>query len=139
MILRGPESVAVLNAVKMGAALPELHLPFPETEPEAFIVVCCEGAENKLVDIDLGISLQSMSLKVTEMGLNSLIIGAFNKETIKETLSFDMEPLAILAVGKGIEKFELVPISKEESHAYYRNNGVHYIPKVRLEDLLIKK
>ena len=80
-----------------------------------------------------------MSLKVAEMGLNCLIIGAFNKETIKETLSLDMEPLAILAVGKGIEKFELVPISKDESHAYYRNNGVHYIPKVRLEDLLIKK
>lgn len=139
LVTQGSESVAVLKSVKMGAALPELHLPFPDTEPEAFIVVCCEGAENKLVDIDLGISLQSMTLKVTEMGLSSLIIGAFNKETIKEALSLELEPLAILAVGKGVEKFELVPISKEESHAYYRNNGVHYIPKVRLEDLIVVK
>jgi hypothetical protein len=43
----------------------------------------------------------------------------------------------IVAIGKGIEKIELKPIAPEESHAYYREGGVHYVPKVKASDLLI--
>ena len=38
----------VLANIKMGAALPELHLPFPGTEPEAFIIVCSTVGDDKL-------------------------------------------------------------------------------------------
>ena len=41
-------------------------------------------------------------------------------------------------IGKGIEKTELKRIKAEESHAYYRESGIHYVPKVGLEDLLIE-
>ena len=40
LVTQGEEATKVLNNIKMGAALPELHLPFPGTEPEAFIIVC---------------------------------------------------------------------------------------------------
>ena len=121
----------VLPLVKMGAALPELHLPFPGTEPEAFIVVCSTVAENPMVDIDLGIAAQSMLLKAVEMGLNGLIIAAFNRTKLQEALSLPYPPLLVLAIGKGDERIELKPIDEEESHAYYREGGVHYVPKVR--------
>ena len=45
----------------------------------------------------------------------------------------------ILAVGKGIEKIELVPIGPSDSHTYYRENGTHYVPKLRAEELTIKE
>ena len=128
----------VLKNIRLGAALPELHLPLPGTEPEAFIVVCSTVEENKMVDIDLGIALQSMLLKAVEMGLNGLVIGAFNKNEIKRELELPLEPLMIVAIGKGIEKIELKRIKAEESHAYYRESGIHYVPKVGLEDLLIE-
>lgn len=121
----------VLSLVKMGAALPELHLPFPGTEPEAFIVVCSTVAENPMVDIDLGIAAQSMLLKAVEMGLNGLIIAAFNRAKLQEALSLPYPPLLVLAIGKGDEHIELKPIDESESHAYYREGGVHYVPKVR--------
>lgn len=121
----------VLPLVKMGAALPELHLPFPGTEPEAFIVVCSTVAENPMVDIDLGIAAQSMLLKAVEMGLNGLIIAAFNRAKMQEALSLPYPPLLVLAIGKGDERIELKPIDESESHAYYREGGVHYVPKVR--------
>lgn len=121
----------VLPLIKMGAALPELHLPFPGTEPEAFIVVCSTVAENPMVDIDLGIAAQSMLLKAVEMGLNGLIIAAFNRAKLQETLSLPYPPLLVLAIGKGDEHIELKPIGESESHAYYREGGVHYVPKVR--------
>lgn len=127
----------VLPHIRLGAALPELHLPFPGTEPEAFIVVCSTVEENKLVDIDLGISAQSMLLKAVEMGLNGIIIGAFNRGAICEALALPYEPLLIVAIGKGSEEVQLVPIAEGESQAYYRKEGVHYVPKVRLADLIL--
>lgn len=123
--------------IRLGAALPELHLPLPGTEPEAFIVICSITPENKMVDIDLGIAIQSMLLKAVEMGLNGLVIGAFDKNSIRQELELPYEPLMILAIGKGIEKIELTPISPEQSHAYYRKDGIHYVPKVVLKDLII--
>lgn len=127
----------VLPLIKLGAALPELHLPLPGTEPEAFIVCCSTAKESKLVDIDLGIALQSMALKAVEMGLNTLMIGAFNREKLVEALQLPYEPLMILAVGKGTDRIELVPVGADAPRAYWREGGVHYVPKVRAADLII--
>ncbi|MBQ9474255.1 MAG: nitroreductase family protein [Bacteroidales bacterium] len=138
LVTRDSGADRVLPLIKMGAALPELHLPLPGTEPEAFIVVCSTQAESKLIDIDLGISAQSMLLKAVEMGLGGLVIGAFDHAKLKEALQLPLEPLLVIAIGKGAEKIELVPIAETDSHAYYRNNGTHYVPKVKLEDLVIQ-
>ena len=127
----------VLPLVKMGAALPELHLPFPGTEPEAFIVVCSTIEEKPMVDIDLGIAAQSMLLKAVEMGLNGLIIAAFNRTKLQEVLALPYPPLLVLAIGKGDERIELTPIGEGENHAYYRKEGIHYVPKVRAGELII--
>lgn len=127
----------VLPLIKLGAALPELHLPLPGTEPEAFIICCTTVKESKLVDIDLGIALQSMALKAVEMGLNTLMIGAFNREQLQQTLQLPLEPLMLLAVGKGIEHIELVPTAHDAPRAYYRRDGIHYVPKVKASELIL--
>ena len=66
-----------------------------------------------------------------------LIIGAFNRTKLLEVLDLPYPPLLVLAIGKGDEHIELVPIAEDESHAYYRRNGIHYVPKVKLADLII--
>ena len=137
LVTKGGDADFVLGNIKLGGMLPELHLPYKGTEPEAFIIVCTSAPETKIIDIDLGISLQSMSLKATEMGLNCVMICAFNKVNIMEHFGLKCEPLAILAVGKGAEDIRLKQISADESRAYYRIDGVHYVPKVRLEDIII--
>lgn len=137
LVTKGEAADFVLENIKLGGMLPELHLPFNGTEPEAFIIVCGTVPESKILDIDLGISLQSMALKATEMGLNALIICAFNKTNINEYFKLQHEPMAILAVGKGAEEFRLKQISHDESKAYYRENGVHVVPKLKLEDIIL--
>jgi len=127
----------VLENIKLGGALPELHLPYPGTEPQAFIIVCSTQPESKLVDIDLGISVQSMLLKAVELGLNGIIIGAFNKARIQEAFQLPYEPLLILAIGKGIEQIQLTEIEETESHNYYRKDNIHYVPKVIISNLII--
>ena len=123
----------------LGSALPHIHLPEKGSEPNAFIVVCSAVPENRNVSIDLGISLQSMLLQAVEMGLNGICIGAFDKEAVKRELSLQLEPLMLLAIGKGSEHIELTDIRFGDSQSYYREEGVHYVPKIVLEDLIIKK
>lgn len=137
LVTRDSGADRVLPLVRMGAALPELHLPLPGTEPEAFVVICSVVEETKLVDMDLGIAAQSMLLKAASMGLSGLIIGAFDKEALRKALELPCNPLLVLAIGKGVEKIELVPSKPEEPRAYYRRNGIHYVPKLQLPDLLI--
>ena len=128
----------ITQNMKLGGLLPELHLPFPDTEPEAFIIICSTIPENKFVDIDLGIAAQSMLLKATEMGLNGIMIGAFNKAKITEAFDLPYEPLLILAIGKGAEKIKLQAVDAGDKLAYYRDNdGVQYVPKIRWEQLII--
>lgn len=131
------EAEKVLPHIRLGGALPDLRLPLPGTEPNAFIIVCSTVAEDRYVDIDLGISAQSMLLQAAEIGLNGICIGAFDRLLIREAFGLAYDPLLILAVGKGAERIELVPIGADESRAYYRREGTHYVPKLRTEELII--
>lgn len=137
LVTRTSGAEKVLARIRLGGALPQLHLPLPGTEPEAFILVCAAVAEDRFVDIDLGISLQSMGLKAVEMGLNALTICAFDQEALAKDFALPSAPLAVLAVGKGSDSIFLKPSGPEESRAYYRKEGVHYVPKLRPEDLLL--
>ena len=113
------------------------RLPLPGTEPHAFIIGCSTQAESRYVDIDLGISAQSMLLQAVELGLNGICIGAFDREAIRREFALEWEPLLILAIGRGIEHIELTPIDSDGDRRYYRRDGVHYVPKLTLEALLI--
>ncbi|MCR5841159.1 MAG: nitroreductase family protein [Bacteroidales bacterium] len=136
-VVQGPEADLVNAHIRMGRGLPELHLPFPGTEPEAFIVVCSTVPENPGIDIDLGISLQSMLLKAVEMGLGGLMIRNFDREPIREGLGLPFEPVCVVAVGKPAEQIELVPVHQGEDLGYYRRDGVHFVPKLTAEDLTL--
>lgn len=133
------EAHKVLPHIRLGGALPHLHLPYPGTQPEAFIVVCSAVEPDHYVWIDLGIAAQSMLLQAAEIGLNGIMIGAFDKEAVRQALGLESVPILVIAIGKGIEQIELVDIRADEPRAYYRDEkGVHYVPKVCLEDLILK-
>ena len=122
----------------LGGYLPELHLPVPGTEPKAFIIVYSTEAESPIVNIDLGISLQSMALKAVEIGLNALIVKAFNRQEIKEALGLPLDPLAVLAIGKGTERIVLDEVHTGSDLRYYRDaDGTHHVPKIAVSELLI--
>ncbi|MBO7261402.1 MAG: nitroreductase family protein [Alistipes sp.] len=132
------EADKVLKHIRLGGALPELHLPFEGSEPRAFVVICSTVEESKYVDIDLGIVAQSMLLRATELGLGGICIGAFDHAEIREALQLPYEPLLVLAIGRPDERIELVPCHEGDSLTYYREGGVHYVPKICVDDLIIK-
>lgn len=131
------EAEKVLPHIRLGAALPELNLPQKGSEPRAFIIICSIAEESRFVDIDLGIAAQSMLLQTTEIGLNGICIAAFDKQRIKEQFKLPYEPLMILAIGRGKDNIVLTEIKANESHNYYRKDGIHYVPKLSFEELII--
>lgn len=138
-IVTSEEAHKVLPHFRLGGALPHLHLPHEGSEPRAFIVVCAVPPIDHYTYIDLGISAQTMLLQAVEIGLGGICIGAFDKEALKASLELPLDPLLLIAIGKPAEKIELVSISADQSHTYYRDeNGTHYVPKVRAEELLIE-
>lgn len=131
-----PEADKILPHITLGAALPDEHLPKPGMEPSAFLVVCSTVPEDKMVDIDLGFAAQSILLKATEMGLGGIFILNFRKEAVKEALGLALEPVAIIAIGKPAESVFLLP-SDGDKLQYYRKEGIHYVPKLKTEHLII--
>ena len=124
--------------IRMGGALPHLHLPAEGSRPNAYIIITSTIEENRYVDIDLGIAAQSMLLQAVEIGLNGICIAAFDREKVKQEFHLESDPLLILAIGKGLDDIELKTISKEEDHTYYRQEGRHIVPKLGIDDLIIK-
>lgn len=132
------EADKVLPHIRLGGALPELHLPFAGTEPRAFVVICSTAEESKYVDIDLGIVAQSMLLQAVEIGLGGICIGAFDHAPLREALQLPLEPLLVVAIGRPAEHIELVECSEGDNLNYYRKEGVHYVPKIGVDELILK-
>ncbi len=132
------EAAKVLQHIRLGGALPELNLPFEGTEPNAFIVICSTVPDSHYVSVDLGIVAQSMLLQATEIGLGGICIGAFDHAAIKEALNLPYEPLLVLAIGRPNERIAIVECREGDSLTYYREGGVHYVPKININDLILK-
>ena len=79
-----------------------------------------------------------MLLQAAEMGLNGICIGAFDRQRLREALGLPLEPLLVVAIGKGIEHIELVEVNASAPLAYYRRDGIHYVPKIRPEELIVR-
>ena len=137
-LVTADEACKVLPFIRMGAGLKELNLPLEGTEPNAFIIVCSTIEPRNSTFVDLGIAAQSMLLQAVEMGLNGLCIMDFDRQLLVDTLQLPYTPLLVIAVGKSAEKIQLVDINEGDDHSYYREDGVHYVPKVVIDDLIIE-
>ncbi len=135
-LVTGADAALVHPLVRLGAALPEEHLPHPGEEPSAYIIVC-SAASGRVVDIDLGIAAQSILLRAVEMGLGGIFILNFKAAELAATLQLPSEPIAVLGIGKPIERIFLVPATPDDSLNYYRRDGAHFVPKLQVPDLLL--
>lgn len=136
-LVTSEEAGKVAPLLRMGGALPEEHLPKQGQEPQAFIVICSTAPEDRYIDMDLGISMQSMGLRAAEMGLGCCIVCSFPADELQKALGLKLRPLAVLCVGKSAESIFLKPVDKNEPLDYYRKEGVHYVPKLKAEDIII--
>lgn len=118
--------------------------PARSESARAYIIVYSTIPEERYIDIDLGISLQSMALKAAELGLNCLIKGNIDKDGLSSLFGTGdgIEPVAVLCVGKAAESVFLKPVSAgssgEPDLKPYTKDGVHYVPKLQMGTILLK-
>lgn len=124
-------------------ALPDITLPHPGKEPTAFIVICQDLSISEAISRyqkDVGIVAQTILLQATHMGLGGCMIGNYNPDKVKEALQLaeNFTPVLIIAIGKVDEVVNLLDMNEGEPTNYYRDeNDVHYVPKRKLEDIIL--
>lgn len=134
----------LLNATRWAGKLKDIKLPPIGHAPVAYIVICADknvipSAEN--FDKDVGICAQTIMLAAAENGFGGCMIGSFSPEAVVETLNLsnNLIPKLVLALGKPDEMVELVEEAEDGSVTYYREAGIHYVQKRKLENILIQK
>ena len=124
-------------------ALPELNLPHEGMRPTGFIVICQDltiGKPLAKFQKDVGIVAQTILLAATEKGLGGCMIGNFGAAPLKEVLKLEenLMPVLVIALGKPKEKIVLTEVEAGESTKYYRDEfDVHFVPKRKLEDIIL--
>ena len=124
-------------------ALPDMKLPHPGKCPTAFIVICqnteWDSNLNRYLR-DVGAVAQTMLLAATEKDLGGIMIGNFSPDRVAQAMDLpeSIVPMLIVAIGRPDEKIVLTEIEEGQSIKYYRDEqDVHYVPKRKLEDILL--
>ena len=123
--------------------LPELKLPHDGMCPTAFIVICQDTRIDESLtryQRDVGIVAHTILLRAVEMGFGGCMIGNFRLAELKESLSLPeyLAPMLVVALGKPKETIILKEVGKGEDVGYYRDDqDIHYVPKRKLEDIVL--
>ncbi len=144
-LIEGEEACAkMLPLTAWARNLPDITLPPVGHAPTAYIVICQNlsvvpnpAASNR----DVGIVAQTILLSAAEAGYGGCMIGSFRAEAVVETFGIDpakYRPQLVVALGKPDEEITLVDLAPGANSAYYRDeDGRHFVPKRRIEDILI--
>ena len=116
--------------------------PSEEESPSGYILMCSDKnlpLPEKSLYCDIGIAAQNIMLKAREMGYGGCMIGAFDKNKVKEAMNIpdDYTVELIVALGESAENVKIIE-AKDGNINYYRDeNNVHYVPKRPLNELII--
>jgi nitroreductase len=116
--------------------------PAQGERPAAYIVILGDQEISRNFGCDHGIAAQSILLGAREKGLGGCMIGSIQLDRLRAILNIPdkLEILLVLALGKPREQVVLEEIAPGESIKYWRDEqGVHHVPKRRLEEIIINQ
>ena len=116
--------------------------PGPEEgeRPAAYIVILGDTEISKGFGCDHGIASQSILLGAAERGFGGCMIGAIQRDGLREALSVPerFEILLVLAMGKPKEKV-VIDEAVDGDIKYWRDDEqVHHVPKRPLDELILE-
>lgn len=135
------ERKTVFNNLAWAGLLKDWSGPDEGERPSAYIIILCDLSIGSNKHFDDGIAAQTILLAAAEKELGGCMFGSINRKKLAEELDIDLEKYSIdlvVALGKPKENVKIVDVPENGSTAYYRDgNGVHYVPKRSLDDLII--
>ena len=135
------ENERVFETLAWAGLLKDWKGPEEGERPSAYVIVLHDKNVNVIKHRDEGIAVQTILLGASEKGLGGCMFGSVNRDKLAKSFDIDIEKYEIglvVALGKPKETVKLVDIPESGNTAYYRDeNGVHYVPKRSLDDLII--
>ena len=114
--------------------------PAEGERPAAYIVILGDTSISENAGCDHGIAAQTILLGAREKGLAGCMLGSIDRNALRDSLNIpsQLKILLVIAIGKPREQVELETIGSDNSIRYWRDNeGVHHVPKRKLEDLIV--
>ena len=136
-----PEDCAgVFSTLGWAGLLPDWPGPGEGERPAAYILILTDKALDSKRGTDVGIAAQTILLGATELGYGGCMLGNVKRNELLALQGLDPEKYAlplVIALGRPKEDVRLVD-AVDGGTRYYRDAaGVHYVPKLPLEDLII--
>jgi nitroreductase len=122
------------------AALKDWHGPSEGERPSAYIIILGDKEISSSFGVDHGIAAQSILLGAVEKGLGGCMMGAINVEGLRQALRIPERyvVLLVIALGKPKEQVVIETVGDDGRTDYWRDDqGVHHVPKRRLEEILL--
>lgn len=122
------------------AALKEWPGPVEGERPSAYIIILGDKEISKSFGVDHGIAAQSILLGAVEKDIGGCMMGAVNRDSLREILQIPerYDILLVIALGKPNEKIVMETVGADSKTAYWRDSdNVHHVPKRSLDDIII--
>jgi len=142
VICCNPEKNAeIFTCLAWAAYLKDWPGPLEGERPSGYIVVLGDTAIAQDFGCDHGIACQSILLGAREKGLAGCMLGAVNREKLRDILNLaaQLKILLVIALGVPREEIFIEPLGADGSIRYWRDSrGVHHVPKRSLKDIVIE-
>ena len=134
----------LFSAVSLGGLLKNENKATLEERARGFILISTKKditfPDSKLY-FDIGIATQNIILVADELGYGACIVMSYNKKIFEEVLELpeEYDSKAVIILGEAKDIVKLIDSKDEEDTKYFVENGIHYVPKLKLGDLILGK
>ena len=137
--ITGEAASSLFGAVALGGYLPPEQKPTRDVAPTAYAVLFTERDPDTNLAIDIGIAAEAIALSAAMDGIGACIIRNFSRDSFAPYGAFGYEPRLVIALGYPAEQAKTVPVGEDGSLRYrISTDGVNLVPKLSLEDLIVK-
>ncbi|MFH2219546.1 MAG: nitroreductase family protein [Pseudomonadota bacterium] len=116
--------------------------PTEGERPSGYIVILADTEKaTEYIGCDYGIAGQSILLGAREVGLAGCMIASIKRQKLRKILNVPdaLKILLVIAIGKPKEDVVIEAVGPDDDIRYWRDdNGVHHVPKINLDDLIIE-
>lgn len=131
----------IFKTLKWAGYLVDWNGPEEGEKPTAYIIMLNDKRLRTAYLWDHGISAQTILLGLTEKGLGACQFNNIDRITLAQNLNLPefYEIVTVLAIGKPKEEVVLEEMDSSGNVRYWRDEqGVHHVPKRKLEELILE-
>ena len=127
----------VFSTLSWAGYLPD-YQPREEEMPRAYIVILLDKKISRTPNHDAGIATMSISMVAYDEGLGSCILGAVDREKLREILNVpeDFAIALVVALGYPAENPVVETVKDGDIKYWLDENGVLHVPKRDLKDVV---